>query len=171
VSIAYTPSSRRTLEHEHEHEHAQQSKSLGVDSVNFAEGSLDRHGIDKQSRLELPQDKHGRSLQATRQSVVFDGCLFQDNKQGSSTFGGEQLGVITVSSSASDVVIKNSIFRENVFADTQRVRTMLYTTCVLCTGPPPSKTKHRLTRAVPTLFLNFSRTTDTLSQFSARGQH
>jgi hypothetical protein len=76
-------------------------------------------------KLELSRDDDGRYLQATRQLIVFDSCLFEDNRQGVNTFGGEQVGIITIISTASDVVIRGSTFRENVFADTQRVRAMV----------------------------------------------
>jgi hypothetical protein len=90
---------------------------------------------DKQSRLGLSKDDE-RYLQATRQSIVFDRCLFEGNKQGVN--GGENLGVMSIISSASDVVIKNSIFRDNVFADTQRVRA----TVIIEYQSSPNANKH-----------------------------
>lgn len=64
-----------------------------------------------------------------RQRVIFDDCLFEENRQGSSAFGADQFGVVTIVSSASDVVIRNSIFRENIFADALAV-----STTILCHG-------------------------------------
>jgi hypothetical protein len=148
VTISYTASSRRGLK--------QKSKDIG--SLGSSKTA------DKQSRLELSKDDNDeRYLQATRQSIVFDRCLFQGNKQGVN--GGENLGVMSIVSTASDVVIKNSIFRDNVFADTQRVR------ATVCDCDQRisiiAQCKQALTKAS---FLH-SRIMDTLPPISSLDQH
>jgi hypothetical protein len=132
----------------------QQSKDIGY---------LDISETGKQSRLELSKDDNERYLQATRQSIVFDGCLFEGNKQGVN--GDEQVGVMSIISTASDVVIKNSTFRENVFADTQRVRA---TVCDCDHGI--SSIAHCKQALTKSSFLP-SRIPDTLLPISSLDQH
>jgi hypothetical protein len=87
------------------------------DSSAIMKEALEEHGKIQRGELEAPKEDD-RALQESerRQMVVFDGCVFEDNAQDEfSSF--TEFGMITIRTDVNDVVIRNTLFRNNFFGN------------------------------------------------------
>jgi hypothetical protein len=81
--------------------------------------ALEEHAKVQRGEIEAPKGVD-RALQSTedetRQIIVFDGCIFENNAQDEfSEF--VEFGIITIRTDANDITIKNTIFRNNLFGN------------------------------------------------------
>jgi hypothetical protein len=77
--------------------------------------AFEEHGKIQRGEVEEPKGVD-RALQERRQTVVFDGCLFEDNAQDEfSAF--TEYGIITIRTDVNDLVVRNTVFRFNLFGN------------------------------------------------------
>jgi hypothetical protein len=89
------------------------------DPLAIMKEAFEEHGKIQRGELEEPKGVD-RALQESekRQTVVFDGCLFEDNALDESLSFAE-FGMITIRTDVNDVVIRNTVFRDNFFGNTE----------------------------------------------------
>jgi hypothetical protein len=98
--------------------------SNGEKALRVPPGEVTRYQLDNyvdtnkrdtgmRYKVEIPQH---RGLQSQQQVVKFDNCLFQFNSAGPPSEN-THYGVILAQTSTTDVVVTNSIFWYNTFAD------------------------------------------------------
>jgi hypothetical protein len=87
------------------------------DSLAIMKEALEEHGKNQRGELEAPKEDD-RALQESvrRQMVVFDGCLFEDNAQ-DEVSSLVEFGIITIGTDVNDLIIRNTLFRNNFFGN------------------------------------------------------
>jgi hypothetical protein len=83
--------------------------------------ALEEHGRVQRGEIEAPKGED-RALQSTddvlRQIVAFEGCVFDANAQDEfSDF--TEYGLITIRTEFNDVIVKNTLFRNNLFGNSE----------------------------------------------------
>lgn len=90
------------------------TKLLTGEESEFGASNQDKH--EEEFMGEQGEDRELQSEPIGRQLVTFDGCEFSDNSRGRQG-GEEKFGVITVETGFDDMIIKNTLFRNNVYGD------------------------------------------------------
>jgi hypothetical protein len=88
-------------------------------SLAVVKEALEEHGKVKRGEIEAPKGVD-RALQSTgdelRQIVTFEGCVFDGNEQDEFSDYTEY-GIITIRTDSNDLIIKNTVFRNNLFGN------------------------------------------------------
>jgi hypothetical protein len=88
-------------------------------SLAVVKEALEEHGKVQRGEIEAPKGVD-RALQSTedelRQIVTFEGCVFDANEQDEFRDFTEY-GLITIRTDNNDLIIKNTVFRNNLFGN------------------------------------------------------
>lgn len=88
-------------------------------SLAIVKEALEEHGKLQRGEIEAPKGVD-RALQSTeddlRQILTFDSCVFDSNEQDEFNDFTE-FGIVTIRTDVNDVIVKNTIFRNNLFGN------------------------------------------------------